>query len=222
MIYPAFVRKMSVNRTVLSVIVMLSLLLTNAPFATANEPAHISTLSAPVITTTTTVVTEDAPADDTAEETEVTVEEVVIEDVTATTSVIVRPVAIKNYRVSMTAYNSEVGQTDDSPFTTADGSHVRDGIIAANFLPFGTKVRFPTLFGDRVFEVRDRMNARYTSRIDIWMVNKKDAMQFGLKSNVPVEVIEMGDGVTEWSRIAARKAKARQEALQAKALATNS
>ncbi len=117
------------------------------------------------------------------------------------------PEALKVYSISMTAYNSEVGQTDDSPFTTADGTTVRDGILAANFLPFGTKVRIPSLFGDRVFEVHDRMNPRYNLRADVWMSSKADARQFGLKRNVKIEVIEWGDNSkTQWKRIAQENA----------------
>ena len=91
--------------------------------------------------------------------------------------------------VDLTAYNSEVGQCDDSPFITANGTHVRDGIIATNGLPFHTKVRIPALFGDKVFTVEDRMNARYSTRIDIWMANHGDAMKFGIKRGVKVEIL---------------------------------
>ncbi len=115
--------------------------------------------------------------------------------------------ALKTYRISVTGYNSEAGQTDSSPFTTADGSTVRDGIVAANFLPFNTKVRFPELFGERVFEVHDRMNPRYNLRADVWMANKSDAIKFGLKRNVKIEVIEFGDNRdTQWKRIAQENA----------------
>lgn len=110
---------------------------------------------------------------------------------------------LKTYQVDVTQYNSEAGQTDSTPDITADGSKTRPGIIAANFLPFNTKVRFPELFGDRVFEVHDRMNPRYNLRTDIWVENKKDALQFGLKRNVKVEVVAWGDNSkTEWKRIA--------------------
>ncbi len=119
----------------------------------------------------------------------------------------VSPEVIREYVISMTAYNSEPGQTDSTPFTTADGSTVRDGILAANFLPFGTKVRIPSLFGNRIFEVHDRMNPRYTLRADVWMANKSDARKFGLKRNVKIEVIEMGDNSkTQWKRIAQENA----------------
>ncbi|TAL20346.1 hypothetical protein EPN90_01195 [Patescibacteria group bacterium] len=100
-----------------------------------------------------------------------------------------REEAVKNYRVPVTAYSSTPDQTDDTPFITANGSRVRDGIIAANFLPFGTRVRFPELFGDKVFTVEDRMNARYFYRADIWMESRAAAWEFGIKRKVLVEVL---------------------------------
>ncbi len=99
----------------------------------------------------------------------------------------VRPERIM--KVTITSYNSVPGQTDDSPFITADGSHVRDGIIAANFLKFGTKVRIPELFGDKVFEVHDRMNKRFSDRVDIWMADVPASKQFGIRHNVTIEVL---------------------------------
>ncbi len=95
---------------------------------------------------------------------------------------------------SMTAYNSEVGQTDDSPCITANNfnvcAHGIEDTVAANFLPFGTNIRIPELFGDRIFIVRDRMNRRYTDRVDVWMLKRSDALQFGLK-RATIEVIEI-------------------------------
>ncbi|OGF27868.1 hypothetical protein A2477_01575 [Candidatus Falkowbacteria bacterium RIFOXYC2_FULL_47_12] len=86
---------------------------------------------------------------------------------------------------TITSYNSEAGQTDDSPCITANGfnvcEHGIEDTIAANFLKFGTKVRMPALFGDRVFMVRDRMNERYSDRVDVWMVNKADSKAFGVR-----------------------------------------
>lgn len=84
--------------------------------------------------------------------------------------------------VVATAYSSTPDQTDDSPFISANGTYVYDGMIAANFLPFGTLVRFPDMFGDKVFRVDDRMNPRYgQGRIDIWMESRGVAKQFGVK-----------------------------------------
>lgn len=86
---------------------------------------------------------------------------------------------------TITAYNSEVSQTDGSPCTTANGYNVclsgKEDTIAANFLPFGAKVKIPELFGDRVFVVRDRMNKRHASRVDVWMKDYDDAIHFGVK-----------------------------------------
>ncbi len=81
--------------------------------------------------------------------------------------------------VWVTAYSSTPEETDDTPFITAQGTMVRDGIIAANFLPFGTKVQIPSLFGDKIFVVEDRMHRRKTNNVDIWMPTKMDALQFG-------------------------------------------
>lgn len=83
--------------------------------------------------------------------------------------------------VTVTAYSSTVDQCDSSPFITASGTHVRDGIIATNALAFGTRVQFPSVFGDKVFVVEDRMNARYSDRADIWFSTREEAKQFGVK-----------------------------------------
>ncbi len=83
--------------------------------------------------------------------------------------------------ITATAYSSTVDQCDDTPFITANGNHVRDGIIAANFLPFGTKVKIPELYGDKIFSVEDRMNSKYHYRIDVWMPDRESAVVFGSK-----------------------------------------
>jgi len=93
----------------------------------------------------------------------------------------------------VTAYNSELGQTDNSPCITATGfdlcQHGQEDTIAANFLPFGAKIRIPEIFGDKVFIVRDRMNQRHANRLDIWMLNKQAAKEFGVKL-AKVEILE--------------------------------
>jgi len=84
--------------------------------------------------------------------------------------------------VTVTAYSSTPDQTDDSPFVTANGTWVHDGTLAANFLPFGTKVRLPDYSGDKTYVVEDRMNQRYTYRADIWMETREAAKQFGVRT----------------------------------------
>ncbi len=95
--------------------------------------------------------------------------------------------------VIATAYTSEVAQTDASPCTTANGFNVCkngvENVIAANWLKLGTKVRIPDQFGNRVFTVQDRMAKKHSDKIDIWMKNKKNALQFG-KRTVKVEVLK--------------------------------
>ena len=84
--------------------------------------------------------------------------------------------------IRITAYSSTIGQTDSTPFITANGTCVHDGIIAANCFPFGTKVRIPDLFGDKIFTVQDRMAVRMgCSTIDIWFADTWSARQFGKK-----------------------------------------
>ncbi len=85
--------------------------------------------------------------------------------------------------VWVTAYSSSPDETDDTPFVTASGSTVRDGVAAANFLPIGSKFRIPKVFGDKVFTVEDRMNSRYNNVqiVDVWMGSKEQAIDFGKK-----------------------------------------
>ena len=101
-------------------------------------------------------------------------------------------IVVKTSQRTITAYTSEASQTDDSPCLTAIDfnlcQHNAEDSIAANFLDFGTKVRIPELFGDRVFVVRDRMNARFSNRIDVWMKNRSKAVTFGVQT-AKIEVL---------------------------------
>ncbi|MBI1908428.1 3D domain-containing protein [Candidatus Uhrbacteria bacterium] len=89
--------------------------------------------------------------------------------------------------MTSTAYNSLPWQTDDTPFITASGTHVRHGVVAANFLPIGTRIKIPELYGDQVFIVEDRMNARYYKRLDVWMEHYDDAIAYGVRT-ITIEV----------------------------------
>ncbi|PIR98703.1 MAG: hypothetical protein COT88_00075 [Candidatus Colwellbacteria bacterium CG10_big_fil_rev_8_21_14_0_10_41_28] len=90
--------------------------------------------------------------------------------------------------VMVTAYSSTVRQTDSTPFITASGTTVRPGVVAANWLPIGTKVRIPKLFGDRVFVVEDRMHRRNDHKLDVWLESETEAFNFGVH-NAEVEVL---------------------------------
>ena len=89
-----------------------------------------------------------------------------------------------------TGYSSTEDQTDDSPFITASGAHVEDGIVAINGLPFGTKVRIPDLYGDKVFTVEDRMHERMgNAHADIWFADRHEAVEFGARF-AKIEILE--------------------------------
>ena len=96
---------------------------------------------------------------------------------------------IKVYEIFVTGYSSSADETDDTPFITASGEWVKDGIVATNFLPFNTKIKIPEIFGNKIFVVKDRMNRRFTDKMDIWFASKDLAKQFG-KKKLQVQVIE--------------------------------
>jgi len=92
-----------------------------------------------------------------------------------------QPEAKKIMNISVTAYSSTPDQTQGDPFITASGTRVHDGTLAANFLPIGTKVRFPDYFGTKIFVVEDRMSARYWHKADIWMATRQEAKDWGVR-----------------------------------------
>jgi len=100
------------------------------------------------------------------------------------------PKVVRELPVIITAYSSTVSQTDDTPFITASGSYVRDGIVANNLLPFGTKIRIPDIYGDKIFVVEDRMHRKKGYyHVDIWLADYWQALSFGAK-RVTIEVLE--------------------------------
>ncbi len=99
-----------------------------------------------------------------------------------------QPEAKKSMSIAVTAYSSTPDQTSGDPFITASGTRVRDGIIAANFLPIGTEVRFPEKFGNKIFVVEDRMSQRYWYNADIWMETREEAKQWGVRY-ITIEIL---------------------------------
>jgi 3D (Asp-Asp-Asp) domain-containing protein len=101
---------------------------------------------------------------------------------------------VKQVRMVVTAYSSTVDQCGGDPFVTASGTRVQSGTFAVNGLPFGTKLRIPDYFGDKIFVVQDRMSSRYgRTRGDIWMPTRHDAIQWGARS-VKVEIVQEAAG----------------------------
>lgn len=93
------------------------------------------------------------------------------------------------FRTLATGYSSTADQTDSSPFITASGTHVHDGTVATNFLPFGTRVRFLNYRPDTIFVVEDRHHPRLSDRVDIWFTSRSAAIQFGARV-LQIEVVE--------------------------------
>ena len=96
---------------------------------------------------------------------------------------------VKTMWLYVTGYSSTPEQTDDTPFITASGKTVRDGIVATNLLPLGTKIKIPEFYGNKVFVVEDRMHPRKHYMVDIWFASYQDAKEFGAKTTY-VEILE--------------------------------
>lgn len=94
----------------------------------------------------------------------------------------------KEIKAEVTMYSSEVGQTDSTPFITANGDHVYDGGIACpTKYAFGTKV----LINNKSYTCNDRMNERYqkSDYFDIWSASTEQAVAFGRKQ-ITIKVYE--------------------------------
>ena len=85
----------------------------------------------------------------------------------------------KTRKIWITAYSSTPEETDDTPFITASGKLVHEGIVATNILPLGTRIKIPALYGEKIFVVEDRMHPRKRNNVDIWMPTTRSAVLFG-------------------------------------------
>ena len=97
-----------------------------------------------------------------------------------------RQYVVREDHVTVTAYNSVPAQTDDTPCIGAQGTDIckiyeaGENICAANFVALGTKLEVEGL-GTCI--VRDRMNARYTHRVDWYMgMDIEGARKFGVRT----------------------------------------
>ncbi len=95
-------------------------------------------------------------------------------------------------KVIATAYTPRPEETDSTPWLTAAGTRTREGVIASNNLPFGTKVKI----NGKIYTVEDRMNRKYTNavpaRIDIVFMSLEKARNFG-KREIEIEILNNGD-----------------------------
>jgi 3D (Asp-Asp-Asp) domain-containing protein len=91
--------------------------------------------------------------------------------------------------VQASAYAPSPYQTDATPCTTAIGTHVRPGVVATNFLPFGTILQ---INGEK-YIVEDRMNSRYDGYyMDIWFPSTSSALEFG-RHKLDITIIGYGN-----------------------------
>jgi len=98
---------------------------------------------------------------------------------------------LESKKVIVTAYSSSEWETQGDPFITASGERVKDGIVANNLLPFGTEIKLPEIFGDKVFIVQDRMHFRKSDyHFDIWLPSYKQALNFGAQTS-NIEIVKL-------------------------------
>ena len=82
-------------------------------------------------------------------------------------------------KTEVTAYSSSPDETDDTPFISADGKTVYDGLIACpREYEFGTRV----MIDWRIYTCGDRLAEKYDHRFDIWKQTKQEAIDYGLQT----------------------------------------
>ena len=78
-----------------------------------------------------------------------------------------------------TEYTASVSQTDSTPTITASNQKIREGIVANNCLPFGTKIEV----NNNIYVIQDRMNERYgCENFDIYVRKYSQAKRFGKRT----------------------------------------
>ncbi|MFW9899878.1 MAG: hypothetical protein ACFFDY_01165 [Candidatus Thorarchaeota archaeon] len=96
----------------------------------------------------------------------------------------------------VTAYNSEVCQTDDTPHIAAWNNPVYDGMVAVSRdleelgLGRGCKV----YIDGNEFVIDDRMHKRKRGQLDIWMKDRESAEKWGVQEK---EVLVLDPNVIE-------------------------
>lgn len=85
----------------------------------------------------------------------------------------------RTIKAIVTAYNPEVGQCDETPFVTANGSPVSEQVAACpRALKFGTLIE---INGEK-YICQDRMALKNEGKFDLFKWNKNEAIAFGKKS----------------------------------------
>lgn len=93
--------------------------------------------------------------------------------------------------VVCTAYTAAFDECGKTDAITASGVRAIEGVtVACDGLPFGTEV----IIDGHTYIVQDRFGGGYdTSKIDIYMYKKEDALKFGRQ----VKIVEVKDNATK-------------------------
>lgn len=92
----------------------------------------------------------------------------------------------------VTAYTSDIGETDDTPNLMADGTNTRAGAIACpSKYSFGTRV----VIEDDEYFCADRMNKRYrdSEHYDVWVSSKSEAFKWGRRT-LTIKILHNNNG----------------------------
>jgi 3D (Asp-Asp-Asp) domain-containing protein len=89
--------------------------------------------------------------------------------------------------VTATAYTSHQNQTDSTPFEPACGGDLRDGrraiAVSTDLFRHGLKCGVKVRINGNEYVVRDRMNNRFSNRIDLYAgLDSHAARQFGKRA----------------------------------------
>lgn len=107
----------------------------------------------------------------------------------------IKQVIEQHQTVTLTAYTNYPSETDGDPNITADGSRVKKGIIAVSRdlqkrgWGFGDIVMID---GVGTFTIRDVMHPKWKNRLDIYMDDRSEALEFGKKTNVKAFLLAKG------------------------------
>lgn len=92
--------------------------------------------------------------------------------------------------IKVTAYNNVPNQTDSTPNITASNRPVHEGIVALSRDFFKKGVRFGDLLYIDCFDswyiVEDKMNARFTNRVDVFLFDKDLSWSINRDCNIQV------------------------------------
>ena len=101
---------------------------------------------------------------------------------------------IKVLLMEISAYSPTVAETDSDPLTMASGQRVRTGAVAADLriLPFGSLVCVNGYNNNQPCTVLDTGGMIKGLRLDLFMWHESDAILWGRRKAVPVEILRIG------------------------------